>query len=56
MAKKFLFDDDTKPLNDGPSYMDGFRFGFGMFVAWMVGLLIVSGIGALLARFVHIRY
>jgi hypothetical protein len=57
MAKRFLFDDESKPAERGGlSYVDGFRFGFGIFIAWLIGLMLVSGVGAMLARLLHWHY
>jgi len=56
MAKRFLFDDEKPAPDRGPSYSDGFRFGFGFFIAWLLGLLIVSGLTAALSRLLHLHY
>jgi hypothetical protein len=57
MAKRFLFEDE-KPASTERSfgYLDGFRFGFGMFVAWLLGLMLVSAAGAVFARLLHLHY
>ena len=56
MAKRFLFDDEKPPESRTVNYMDGFRFGFGFFIAWLLGLMLVSGVGALLGRLLHLHY
>jgi hypothetical protein len=51
MAKNFLDqEEDVKSL----SFADGFRFGFGFFIAWLLGssilALVVSGVLVALGR------
>ncbi len=53
MARNFL-DEDVKPVIRNLTYMDGFRFGFGLFVAWLLGIIIVSGLGFLSARLLRL--
>lgn len=44
MAKKLLdANTDMVPPN-GFGFSDGFRFGFGMFVAWLLGMLIIAAL------------
>ncbi len=38
------------------SYMDGFRFGFGMFIAFILGWLIVGGLGVLVALILRFKF
>ncbi|HSX14697.1 MAG TPA: hypothetical protein VLE72_02190 [Candidatus Saccharimonadales bacterium] len=40
---------DIVPPN-GFGFSDGFRFGFGFFVAWLLGLSILSGLGYLILK------
>jgi hypothetical protein len=44
----------TKPVTT-LSYMDGFRFGFGAFIAILLGLLIVGGISLITISLLHLR-
>ena len=37
------------------TYMDGFRFGFGAFIAVLLGLLIVGGISLATISLLHLR-
>ena len=34
-------------------YSDGFRFGFGMFMAWLVGILVVGAVTYGLSFIIH---
>jgi hypothetical protein len=47
MAKNFL-DEDISKVHVHHGYIDGFRFGFGFFIAWLLGMsilaLIVAGV------------
>lgn len=58
MAKKFLFDDESKPVDRVPglSYLDGFRFGFGFFIALLLGFVLLSLAGALAAHLLRFHY
>lgn len=42
MAKNFLDEEEHKP--SGLSYMDGFRFGFGFFIANLIGLTVLAAL------------
>lgn len=55
MAKKFLFEDEAKPAEPKTTltYGDGFRLGCGLFIAWLLGLLAVSGVATLISRLLH---
>jgi|GEM_PF-3284472 len=44
MAKNFLDEEEHKPSK--LTYMDGFRFGFGFFVANLIGLAALAAIAA----------
>ncbi len=44
MAKNFI-DEDERPASLG--YTDGFRFGFGFFIANLLGLTVLAGLGLL---------
>jgi hypothetical protein len=41
MAKNFLDEEERKA---GLSYADGFRFGFGFFIANLLGLTVLGGV------------
>lgn len=43
MAKNFL---DEEPKARGLSHMDGFRFGFGFFIANLIGLTVLAALTA----------
>ncbi|HSH31657.1 MAG TPA: hypothetical protein VK963_03255 [Candidatus Saccharimonadales bacterium] len=53
MARNFL-DEDTKAPR-APGYMDGFRFGFGQFVAWLVGLTLLAGLALVVSAILRTR-
>lgn len=42
--KNSLFDDELEVLPERFSYMDGFRLGFGVFVAFVLGSALVAGL------------
>ena len=42
--KSSLFDDELETLPERFSYMDGFRLGFGIFVAFVLGSALASGL------------
>ena len=42
------FFEDGEEVKYGLNYKDGFRFGFGMFIGWSLGLLLLSGVGYLI--------
>ena len=48
--KNSLFDDDLEVLPERFSYMDGFRLGFGIFVAFVLGSAIVVGLAEAIIR------
>jgi hypothetical protein len=48
MAKNFIDEDERSPRL---SYAEGFRFGFGFFIANLLGLTVLAGVG-LLAHYV----
>ena len=52
MARNFI-DEDERPQS-GMSYRDGFRFGFGFFIANLLGLMIlgalITGVNLALGR------
>ncbi|MBW3538504.1 hypothetical protein KY386_03370 [Candidatus Parcubacteria bacterium] len=53
MAQNFLDEDgkSSQPL----SYMDGFRFGLGQFVAWLLGTVLIAGLGLAVAALLKLR-
>jgi hypothetical protein len=53
MPKKSFFDEEVPPMRR-LDYIDGFRFGFGMFIGWLVGLLIVGGSVAVISRLLNL--
>jgi hypothetical protein len=50
MAKNFL-DQEDQP--ERLSYTDGFRFGFGFFIANLLGLTALSALGLLVGHVTH---
>ena len=50
MAKNFL---DQEEIREGITYTDGFRFGFGFFIANLLGFTILAGIGLLVNYLMH---
>ena len=50
MAKNFLDQDESK---DGLGYTEGFRFGFGFFVANLLGLTMLGILAAIVNLVVH---
>lgn len=46
---KNLFEDE-RPTTVKLSYIDGFRFGFGMFIGLLLGGLIVGSLAAIITR------
>lgn len=48
MPKKddIFLEEEISSANNGFTYANGFRFGFGFFTAWLLGLVIVSALGA----------
>ncbi len=50
MAKNFIDEDDT---SSGMGYTDGFRFGFGFFIANLLGLTVLGGLGLLVNYVMH---
>ena len=57
-AETFLRD-AVRPVKAKPivnmTYMDGFRFGFGAFIAVLLGLLIVGGIALAAISLLHLH-
>ena len=47
--------DELRPPKNGMGYWDGFRFGFGFFIAWLLGLLLLGSATYLLALALHIH-
>ena len=50
MAKNFLDEDESKA---GLGYIDGFRFGFGFFIANLLGVTVLGAIALLVAYFTN---
>lgn len=58
MAKRMdnFLEDELRPKNQlRVGYWDGFRFGFGFLIAWLLGALLVSGASYLIWLVVHPR-
>jgi hypothetical protein len=56
MAKRMdnFLEDELRPKNHfRVSYWDGFRFGFGFLIAWLLGGLLVTGASYLVWFVVH---
>jgi len=54
MKKNFL-DMKTNPgIPTALGFGDGFKFGFGMFVAWLLGLGIVAGLSFVVLKALHL--
>lgn len=54
MKKNFL-DMKTSPgIPTTLGFADGFKFGFGMFVAWLLGISVLSGVGFGLLKLLHL--
>ncbi len=54
LSKDFL-DEDSGMRSNRLSYIDGFRFGFGLFIAWLIGSLVVLVLGVIIASIFHIH-
>lgn len=54
MAKKNFLDEELQ-TDAKLSYTDGFRFGFGMFIAWLLGTVLVGGLATLIAKLLNLR-
>ena len=46
-SKNFFGEEPDRP--SALSYLDGFKFGLGFFIAWLLGLLIVGGLATVVA-------
>ncbi len=53
LTKNFLDDEGESPT--GLSYREGFRFGLGFMLAWLVVMLIVGGLAWAVATLTHIH-
>lgn len=54
MARKNFLDEELQSETK-VSYIDGFRFGFGMFIAWLLGTVLVGGLATIIAKLLNLR-